>query len=77
MAIARKEFVDEMTEKGFTISCTRNPVFWDEPTEEDIDEGEFEFMEEKEGATDDEEDSNGSRDSESEEGAEQTPDDDK
>ena len=77
MAIARKEFVEEMTEKGFTISCTRNPVFWDEPTNEDIDEGEFEFMEEKEGATDDvEEDSNGSRDSESEEGTEQTPDDD-
>ena len=74
MAIARKNFVDEMTEKGYTISCTRNPVFWDEPTDEDVDNGEFEMMEkESEG---NEEGNNSSGDSEQTESTEQTSNDD-
>ena len=74
---ARDSFCKEMEEKGYKITCTRNPIFWDEPTIEDIDEGNFEFMEEKEGVTEDgEESSNDSRNSESEEGTEQTANDD-
>lgn len=74
MAIARKNFVEEMTEKGFTISCTRNPVFWDEPTDEDIDNGEFELMEKESEGND--EGNNSSGDSEQTEITEQTSDDD-
>ena len=74
MAIARKNFVDEMTEKGFTISCTRNPVFWDEPTDEDVENGEFEIMEKESEGND--EGNNSSGDSEQTEITEQTSDDD-
>lgn len=37
----RQNFVDEMRENGIEIEIVRNPVFFDEPTKEDIDEGEF------------------------------------
>lgn len=38
----RLRFVEEMKENGFDIEIVRNPVFFDEPTKEDIDDGEFE-----------------------------------
>ena len=41
----RQRFVDEMKENGFNIEIVRNPVFFDEPTKEDVDEGEFEEAE--------------------------------
>lgn len=37
----RQNFVEEMRENGIEIEIVRNPVFFDEPTKEDIDEGEF------------------------------------
>ena len=44
----RLRFVEEMKEKGFELEIVRNPIFFDEPTEEDIDDGEFEIKEEEE-----------------------------
>lgn len=41
----RQRFVDEMKENGFNIEIVRNPVFFDEPTKEDIEEGKFEEAE--------------------------------
>ena len=41
----RQRFVEEMKENGFNIEIVRNPVFFDEPTKEDIDKGEFEEAE--------------------------------
>lgn len=72
MFIARKQFVEEMNEKGYNISCIKNPVYWDEPTEEDIDEGEFEMLEKE---NNNEEDNNSEGNSEEAEGTEQTSDD--
>ena len=40
-----KNFVEEMKENGFDIEIIKNPVFFDEPTKEDIDEGTFETAE--------------------------------
>lgn len=43
----RKRFVEEMRAAGITdFDIIRNPVFFDEPTSEDIDSGEFEAAEE-------------------------------
>lgn len=72
MFIARKQFVEEMNEKGYNISCIKNPVYWDEPTEEDIDEGEFEMLEKE---NNNEEDNNSEGNSEEVKGTEQTSDD--
>ena len=41
----RQNFVEEMKENGFNIEIIRNPIFFDEPTKEDIEEGTFETME--------------------------------
>lgn len=41
----RQRFVDEMKENGIEIEIVRNPVFFDEPTKEDIEEGTFEAAE--------------------------------
>ena len=41
----RKRFVEEMKENGFELEIVRNPVFFDEPEKEDIDEGTFEAAE--------------------------------
>ena len=38
----RQRFVEEMKENGFNIEIVRNPIFFDEPTIEDIETGEFE-----------------------------------
>lgn len=38
----RQRFVEEMKENGFDIEIIRNPIFFDEPTKEDVEEGEFE-----------------------------------
>lgn len=73
MFIARKQFVEEMNEKGYNISCIKNPVYWDEPTEEDIDEGEFELLEKEN--VNNEEDNNSEGNSEEVEGTEQTSND--
>lgn len=39
---SRQRFVKEMKENGFDIEITRNPIFFDEPTKEDVEEGKFE-----------------------------------
>lgn len=44
----RVRFMEEMKENGFDIEIVRNPIFFDEPTKEDIDDGEFETKEEEE-----------------------------
>ena len=44
----RLRFVEEMKENGFELEIVRNPIFFDEPTKEDIDDGEFEVKEEEE-----------------------------
>lgn len=41
----RQAFVDEMKEHGFDIEIVRNPIFYDEPKEEDVEEGTFEIAE--------------------------------
>lgn len=46
----RKKFVEEMKENGFEIEIVPNPVFFDEPKDEDIDEGTFEEAEAEEEA---------------------------
>lgn len=44
----RQRFVEEMKENGFNIEIIRNPIFFDEPTKEDIEEGTFEEAEAEE-----------------------------
>ena len=41
----RQNFVEEMRENGIDIEIVRNPVFFDEPTKEDIETGDFEAAE--------------------------------
>ena len=41
----RQDFCKEMAENGITISCTRNPIFADEPSDRDISNGTFEEKE--------------------------------
>ena len=41
----RQAFVDEMKEHGFDIEIVRNPIFYDEPKKEDVEEGTFEAAE--------------------------------
>lgn len=48
----RQQFVDEMCENGIEIEIVRNPVFFDEPTKEDIETGDFEAAEPEEIETD-------------------------
>lgn len=36
---SRLEFCEEMKKNGINIECIRNPIFADEPTDEDIDKG--------------------------------------
>ena len=43
----RQAFVDEMKEHGFDIEIVRNPIFYDEPEKEDVEEGTFEAAEEQ------------------------------
>ena len=44
----RLRFVEEMKENGFAIEIVPNPIFFDEPKKEDIDEGTFESKEAEE-----------------------------
>ena len=44
----RLNFVEEMKEAGFNIEIVPNPVFYDEPKKEDIDNGTFEEAEAEE-----------------------------
>ena len=41
----RQRFVQEMKENGFNIEIVKNPVFYDEPEEKDVEEGTFEAAE--------------------------------
>ena len=41
----RQNFVEEMKKNGFDMDIVRNPIFYDEPEKEDIDEGTFEAAE--------------------------------
>ena len=43
----RQAFVDEMKEHGFELEIVRNPIFYDEPEKEDVEEGTFETAEEQ------------------------------
>ena len=54
----RQRFVDEMKENGFNIEIVRNPVFFDEPTKEDVEEGEFEEAEEPDNVPESEQNQN-------------------
>ena len=54
----RLRFVEEMKENGFELEIVRNPIFFDEPTKEDIDDGEFEVKEEEENNEEVKEDDN-------------------
>ena len=47
----RLAFVEEMKENGYDIEIIPNPIFFDEPKKEDIDEGTFEEAEAEEEAT--------------------------
>lgn len=38
----RQAFVDEMKENGYELEIVRNPVYYDEPTKEDVENGTFE-----------------------------------
>lgn len=51
---SRQHFVKEMKENGFDIEIIRNPIFFDEPTKKDVDEGEFEKAGDQEGNSGDE-----------------------
>lgn len=51
----RLMFVEEMKENGFDIEIIPNPVFFDEPTKEDIEEGTFEMAEAEEDLPEEEE----------------------
>lgn len=42
---SRLDFCNEMKENGINIECINNPIFWEEPTEEDIENGDYEEME--------------------------------
>lgn len=44
----RQKFVDEMAKNGLILEIIRNPVYFDEPTEKDVNTGEFEAQEEPE-----------------------------
>lgn len=46
--IERQRFVEEMKENGYELEIVRSPIFFDEPTIEDADEGTFEAKEEEE-----------------------------
>ena len=41
----RQNFVEEMKKNGFDMDIVRNPIFYDEPEKEDIDEGTFDAAE--------------------------------
>ena len=51
----RQRFVEEMKENGINIEIVRNPIFFDEPTKEDVDEGEFDEAGNDEGKPGDDE----------------------
>lgn len=74
---ARMEFVKEMKEAGFDIEIVRNPIYWDEPDDTDVENGEFEKIEEEGEAKDEQETGEGGEDSNSDEDGKQTADDDK
>lgn len=44
----RQKFVEEMAKNGIKIEITRSPIYFDEPTEKDVNSGEFEAQEEQE-----------------------------
>lgn len=71
---SRLDFIKEMSDNGIEIELIRNPIYWDEPTEEDIENGDFELM--KEGEESNEKDNNSEGNSEEVEGTEQTSNDD-
>lgn len=41
----RQKFVEEMRKNGLNIEITRSPIYFDEPTEKDVNTGEFEAQE--------------------------------
>ena len=45
---SRQRFVEEMAKNGINLSITRSPIYFDEPTEKDVNTGEFEAQEAQE-----------------------------
>ena len=41
----RQKFAEEMEKNGLSVQIERNPVFYDEPTEADVNNGTFETAE--------------------------------
>lgn len=72
---ARIDFIKEMAENGIEIELVRNPIYWDEPTEEDIEDGTFDENEDKEDDNNDE-NNNTETDSRAEENEQPAVDDD-
>lgn len=56
---SRMRFVEEMKENGFELEIVRNPIFFDEPTKEDIETGEFEDAENSDQENSDQENEEG------------------
>lgn len=44
----RQKFVEEMAKNGLNLEILRSPIYFDEPTEKDVNTGEFEAQEEPE-----------------------------
>ena len=44
----RQRFVNEMRENGLNLEILRSPIYFDEPTEKDVNTGEFEAAEAQE-----------------------------
>ena len=60
----RQSFVEEMKENGFDIEIVRNPVYFDEPTKEDVEEGTFEAAEAEENVPEEEQNNSGEEEGE-------------
>ena len=58
----RLKFVEKMKEKGINIEIVPNPIFFDEPTKEDIEEGTFEAAEAEEEQTEENTEEGGNTD---------------
>ena len=58
----RLRFMEEMKENGFNIEIVKNPIFFDEPEEKDIEEGTFESEEAPEEAPEENKESEGGED---------------
>ena len=68
----RLNFVEEMKEAGFNIEIVPNPVYYDEPKKEDIDNGTFEDQKAEEENTDPESEAPEEKEEENDNGGNET-----